>query len=134
MTSCLICNMTVNNPSTGYSGSVGYSPKGGQLFKPHVNAGAIAGGVVGGLAVVAIAVVMLSWIRRIYPKVRHVETEAVSAPPRYDMIGSNVCSVAQPVYVSAGEQPAYVYKSQGLNAKEGSEQVAHEKHVKRTCR
>jgi hypothetical protein len=117
---------------------VGNSPSGLIHSKSSVNAGAIAGGVVGGLAVITIAVMMLYWIRRRYPKVRHVETGAVSAPPHYDMPHSNISGIAQPAYVStgeqpaymsAGEQPAYVYKTEGLSAEEMNP-VADEKHVK----
>lgn len=70
---------------------------------------------------------------------RHVETEAVPAPPHYDMPSPNVSSVAQPAnmstweqpaHASTGEQPAYVYKSEGLGAREEREPVTDEKHVK----
>jgi hypothetical protein len=85
-----------------------------------VNAGAIAGGVVGSLAVVAIAVVALYWIRRRNPRRCRVEAETVSAPPQYDMPPSNMGAV---------EQPAYVYRSEVLGAEERREPVADKKHV-----
>jgi hypothetical protein len=123
------CPTSLNNPSTGSSDSVGYSPSDGDHSKSNVNAGAIAGGVVGGLAVVAIAVVLLYWIRRRYPRLRHVETEAMPAPPHYGMSSSSMSGVAQPAHVSTGEQPAYVYQSEGLGAKEDMSPVHNEKHV-----
>lgn len=48
------------------------------------NAGAIAGGVVGGIAVIAIAVVAIFWIKRRHPRkqvVEHVEQPAPAPGP-----------------------------------------------------
>lgn len=131
----LIWHMSLNHPSAepaepsatnvngGYSHPVVYYPK------SKSNAGAIAGGVVGGLAVVAIAVVVLYWIRRRYPKSRHVNTETLPAPPHYDVQYSTMSGVTQPARVSVVEQPAHVYKSEGLGAKEGMDPITDEKHV-----
>ncbi|OAL07662.1 hypothetical protein IQ06DRAFT_331667 [Phaeosphaeriaceae sp. SRC1lsM3a] len=114
---------SATNVNGGYSHPVVYYPK------SKSNAGAIAGGVVGGLAVVAIAVVVLYWIRRRYPKSRHVNTETLPAPPHYDVQYSTMSGVTQPARVSVVEQPAHVYKSEGLGAKEGMDPITDEKHV-----
>ncbi|KAH7392016.1 hypothetical protein DE146DRAFT_661421 [Phaeosphaeria sp. MPI-PUGE-AT-0046c] len=134
--------------ATLYIGPVGNSHSGVIRSKSNPNAGAIAGGVVGGLAVVAIAVVVLYWIRRRYPKVRGVETGAVPAPPHYHMPHPNMSGIAQTAhastgqqlpyvstgeqspFVSTGEQPAYGFQREGLGTKEEMEPVTSEKHVK----
>jgi hypothetical protein len=111
-TPCLSLHTSLIHPSIGSAGPNGYvySSPGVYHSKPKVNAGAIAGGVVGSLAVLAIAVVALYWIRRRYPRRGHVETEALPAPPQYNM---------PPPNANALEQPAYVYKSEELGANEG---------------
>jgi hypothetical protein len=109
-------------PSIGLTRPNGYDYSSPGVYRSgsKVNAGAIAGGVVGSLAVVAIAMVALYWIRRRYPKRCRVETETMSAPPQYNMPPSDVGAI---------EQPAYVYRSEVLGAEEGRELVGDKKHV-----
>ncbi|KAF1920880.1 putative serine esterase-domain-containing protein [Ampelomyces quisqualis] len=90
------------------------------------NAGAIAGGVVGGLGVVAIAVVAMYWIRRKYPKGDHEAAPASLPPPQYDVPRSNMSAVEQEDHV---EQPAFVYRSEGASAKEARNSITEEKHA-----
>ncbi|KAH7093223.1 hypothetical protein FB567DRAFT_170099 [Paraphoma chrysanthemicola] len=82
----------------------------------NVNAGAIAGGVVGGLAVLAIAAVAMFWIHRRYQykKRSAVDAEVVSHPPGYTVPRS----VEEVHHPTQAVQPAYVYKSEGRSVKD----------------
>ena len=47
-------------------------------------------------------------------------------PPQYNAPPSNMSAVPQQAHV---EEPAYVYKNEGVSAREAGDQAAFEKHV-----